>query len=262
MIGVSTRCARAIPNRTVPFGPTRQGDKGGFVMHSIENRGVNVTSVPFAMPVNCVAETTTGNTCAGHSSPQPLHHSKGQECNPKLHPQTTNMSTNLAGVPVLSSPVSDVKKMFPLPTPIKLDSLLNHITSYANTNDTEILVQGFTHGFRLSYSGPRGPLDCRNLQSFYDHRDIHIRLQKLNSEIAAGRVKGPYTSQPPGLINLRCSPLGLVEKKEANTYRLIHHLSASARSRLEYIFNGGFRTSSPVGFLGEINSNSSLAAFR
>ena len=74
----------------------------------------------------------------------------------------------------------------------------------------------------MSYQGPRQPLDCSNLKSFRDKSDIG--LQKVNKEIQLGRIAGPFQNRPPGLENLRCSPLGLVPKREVNSYRLIQHL--------------------------------------
>ena len=47
--------------------------------------------------------------------------------------------------------------------------------------------------------------------------------KKINSEILAGRVAGPFDAPP--LPNLRVSPIGLVPKKTPGEYRLIHHLS-------------------------------------
>lgn len=42
-------------------------------------------------------------------------------------------------------------------------------------------------------------------------------------ELSANRIAGPFISPP--FINFRVSPLGLVPKKEANSCRLIYHLS-------------------------------------
>lgn len=47
--------------------------------------------------------------------------------------------------------------------------------------------------------------------------------QKIQKEISAGRVQGPFENKP--FSNLQCSPLGLVEKKEPGEFRMIHHLS-------------------------------------
>lgn len=44
----------------------------------------------------------------------------------------------------------------------------------------------------------------------------------INKELQAGQILGPFPSLPPGWIVL---PLGLVPKKEANSFRVIHDLS-------------------------------------
>ena len=47
--------------------------------------------------------------------------------------------------------------------------------------------------------------------------------QKIETEVAAGRVAGPFDSRP--LQTLRISPLGLVPKHDPGQFRLVHHLS-------------------------------------
>lgn len=88
----------------------------------------------------------------------------------------------------------------------------------------EILVEGFSFGFRLpQFSGP-GCLCCDNLVSV--HRFPTIVSGKIAKEISEGRVAGPFLFPP--FANFRVSPLGLVPKKEPNSFRLIHHLSFPA----------------------------------
>lgn len=50
-----------------------------------------------------------------------------------------------------------------------------------------------------------------------------IVKNKIKAEIDAGRILGPFDSHP--FQNFRLSPLGLVPKKEPNSFRLIHNLS-------------------------------------
>ena len=59
---------------------------------------------------------------------------------------------------------------------------------------------------------------ARNLKSAYDLKD------KLQKEIALGRIVGPFDTPP--FPNFRCSPVGLVPKKTPGEYRMIHHLLA------------------------------------
>ena len=64
-------------------------------------------------------------------------------------------------------------------------------------------------------------MTAQNLKSCRDFPNIVI--QKITSELNAGRVKGPF-SHPP-FTNFRVSPIGLVPKKNPGEFRLIHHLS-------------------------------------
>ena len=61
---------------------------------------------------------------------------------------------------------------------------------------------------------------------FYNHRSANeneeLVSQKLNKEIALGRIMGPFDKKPPGLIVL---PLAAVTKYNNTTIRLIHDLS-------------------------------------
>lgn len=83
------------------------------------------------------------------------------------------------------------------------------------------LIQGFTSGFSLGTVGTSLPRLSSNHSSVGTHSDF-VRA-KLSKEIAKKRVKGPYTKPP--FPNLVCSPLGVVPKKEPNSFRLIHDLS-------------------------------------
>ena len=83
------------------------------------------------------------------------------------------------------------------------------------------ILNGFSFGFPLYYTGPRHPRDAHNLKSVRDRPEV-VR-QKIMKEVEAGRVAGPFDTRP--LPALRVSPLGLVPKKELGEYRLIHHLS-------------------------------------
>lgn len=68
----------------------------------------------------------------------------------------------------------------------------------------EILVEGFSFGFRLpQFSGP-GCLCCDNLVSV--HRFPTIVSGKIAKEISEGRVAGPFLFPP--FANFRVSPLG------------------------------------------------------
>ena len=107
------------------------------------------------------------------------------------------------------------------PTPIKINVLKRYLQTYPNRADRFILLNGFTFGFRLGYTGPRITRDSPCLKSARGQPDIV--LSKLLKEREKGRIAGPFYEKP--LPNLQCSPLGLVPKKQPGEYRLIHHLS-------------------------------------
>lgn len=73
----------------------------------------------------------------------------------------------------------------------------------------ECIIDGFTKGFRIRFSGDHRPKSCINLRSAKQHPDVvEAKIQK---EIAEGRISRPFDEVP--FENLKLSPLGVVEKK-------------------------------------------------
>ena len=107
-----------------------------------------------------------------------------------------------------------------LPSPLINRQTLELLLS--GYHDKHFVIEGFLHGFKLHYTG-----QC--ISSFLNNhasaeRNVNILQQKINHEIHLGRVAGPFNAPPfhPFIV----SPLGLVPKKEPDTYRIIHDLSA------------------------------------
>jgi hypothetical protein len=103
-----------------------------------------------------------------------------------------------------------------LPTPIDSEKLKRWLQGYPQANT---LIHQFKHGFNLKAS---------TNQSFHsnNHKSAHqnpeIVTQKLQKELKAGRIAGPFPKPPfePFMV----SPLGLVPKKDGG-FRVIHDLS-------------------------------------
>lgn len=92
----------------------------------------------------------------------------------------------------------------------------------------DYLLDGFTNGFRLRFSGTREAQDSHNLKSAIDHPNVV--QTKLDAELAARRIAGPLSvSEHP---TLKISPLGVVPKRQEGQFRLIHHLSYPRASGL------------------------------
>ncbi|KAM4019336.1 uncharacterized protein ACNLHF_000032 [Anomaloglossus baeobatrachus] len=92
---------------------------------------------------------------------------------------------------------------------------------YPNKDAGSQLRFGFTFGFFIPFQFSKSPVFATNLKSA---KEAPLVLQeKLQHEVLMGRIIGPFPDIP--FFNLRVSPLGVVPKKEAGKFRLIHHLS-------------------------------------
>ena len=107
-----------------------------------------------------------------------------------------------------------------LPTPVKAHHLEVALDGYL-PSVVDFLVSGFKCGFPLHFEGIRTSFEANNLVSANQlPRVVDVKLQK---EVNAGRVAGPFQDPPFSLF--RVSPLGVVPKKVPGEFRIIHHLS-------------------------------------
>ena len=106
------------------------------------------------------------------------------------------------------------------PTPIRVNRLLHWLDGY-DEKESKYLIDGFSNGFNIGFEGDFHGFEGTNLQSAIENP--HIIDKKIQKEIESGRVLGPFNEKP--ILNLQCSPLGLVPKKEQGEFRMIHHLS-------------------------------------
>jgi hypothetical protein len=89
------------------------------------------------------------------------------------------------------------------------------------------LISGLKFGFKLQYSGTRLPIRSKNSKSISEHSELVLR--KINKEVQAGRIAGPFIEPP--FPTLRVSPIFLASKKN-NEFRLIHNLSHPSENSL------------------------------
>lgn len=105
-------------------------------------------------------------------------------------------------------------------SPIIISANSNYLSQYPDRVSARYLEDGLKHGFKLQYSGPRISVFSKNLSSASDSEEV--LLEKIYSEVTAGRMSGPYILPP--MTNLHVSPIGVVPKADGG-WRMITHLS-------------------------------------
>ena len=96
-------------------------------------------------------------------------------------------------------------------TPVNISELERELASHPNRVFVNSLLHDLTYGFDIRYKGPCLPRLIKNLLSVRNNPQVvHDYLQK---EILLNRVAGPFKHLP--LVNLQCSPIGLVPKRMA-----------------------------------------------
>ena len=113
----------------------------------------------------------------------------------------------------------------PLPnsiiTPINVNNLASALINYPDRNLANYLINGFTHGFDIGYSGSITCTEPRNLLSA--SQNPAVVCSALIKELERGHTSGPFRLPP--FHTLHCSPLGAVPKKDG-THRIILDLSS------------------------------------
>ena len=108
-------------------------------------------------------------------------------------------------------------------TPLSAADFGRELVGHPDISFVDYVCSGISEGFRIGFVGPRDmSYTTKNLRSVKDHPEVVDRF--LIDEISKGRVAGPFKSRP--LVGLRCSPIGVVEKKEAGKFRMIMDLSS------------------------------------
>ena len=113
----------------------------------------------------------------------------------------------------------------PLPanptSPVNIEKLKEELAGYPDPELADYLIQGFTYGFDIGYSGKRFPLQSKNLHSALSNTSAVT--EAISKELSRGHVAGPFIKAL--FENLHCSPLGAVPKKDGS-YCLIIDLSS------------------------------------
>ncbi|KAJ8313074.1 hypothetical protein KUTeg_010447 [Tegillarca granosa] len=73
-------------------------------------------------------------------------------------------------------------------TPIRPHVLENLIRFYPNQSDANLLVDGFTKGFKLNYHGPRVATDCQNLRSVLVFLGLEINTVDMTVRITSDKL--------------------------------------------------------------------------
>ena len=107
-----------------------------------------------------------------------------------------------------------------LPTPINIDRFSVYLSGYDPTV-VNTLISGFTYGFKINFQGKCHNSISNNLLSAFNNPTV-VDL-KLSKELEAGRIAGPFDTQP--FDNIRVSLLGVIPNKTPGEFRMIHNLS-------------------------------------
>ena len=116
----------------------------------------------------------------------------------------------------------DSKSLFnPIPTtistPVNVNLLHHELRNHLNQSFVSYLLEGFTSGFNICYTGERFfPASTKNLLSALNNRGPVS--EAISKELSRGHIAGLFASPP--FFNLHCFPLGCVPKRDG-LYRLI-----------------------------------------
>ena len=133
------------------------------------------------MPSNPVVAAVTSISATNARQSTPLVTGPYRGTSSATEPLNWNLQVSSI---LLSSPVTPVKVD-------RLDFLLQGYQSHLAT----YLVNGFRYGFRIQFIGDRTRFESPNLKSALQNPELV--MSKLQKEISAGRIAGPFTRPPP-----------------------------------------------------------------
>ena len=132
--------------------------------------------------------------CGRTNHPQFKCRSKNKDHQPddqsnsiKVHQQLNRQNPQNLDKPILPIQANE------LPTPVQWSKLQQWLKGYDKA-ESDYIISGFKHGFRLGFTGPRTTQNSPNLPSALSNSEIVN--EKIKSELAAGRVAGPFDVKP------------------------------------------------------------------
>ena len=133
-----------------------------------------------------------------------------------------------------------IDNFVPLPTtptsPVNIEKLKEELSSYPDPELADYLIQGFTYGFDIGYSGKRFLLQSKNLHSALSNASAVT--EAISKELSRGHVAGPFKKAP--FENLHCSPLGAVLMEDGSYWFIIDLSSPPRRSINEGILKDDY----------------------
>ena len=165
--------------------------------------------VPNLEPLYSVAATSTTTTAVTTQ----LAHFPTNASNAEAHtpsPAVNKLTTNFKPLPPTAF------------TPVNVAELSKELVNYPDKLFVDNLINCFTEGFRIGFSGPEFSNDVYNLKSADSFESVIT--DAITNELMENRIAGPFASPP--LANFRTSPIGVVPKKEPNKFRMIMDLSS------------------------------------
>lgn len=126
----------------------------------------------------------------------------------------------MAPPPSLERPREKRSECSPGSIPIKVDRLAFWLAGY-EPSKKQYLIDGFTSVFRVGFQGTTLSTVPQNLPTALAQPELIDEY--IAAEIRSQRVRGPFAHPP--FVCYQCSPLGIVPKKDAGKFRVIHHLS-------------------------------------
>ena len=143
-----------------------------------------------------------------------------------LHPATQPLTAHKASISPCKRPFSKItmplqERHFIPPMPIKVNKLSEPLKYHPDSEKVNYVIQGLRNGFDLEYSGPFEPRTPANLSTA--DQDPQLIRDNLQKEVSLGHMIGPFPEPP--FLDLICSPVGLVPKKESSDLCMIMHLS-------------------------------------